>query len=535
MNKNGLLAIIISSLAVIIAGFIVITLLESSHVSERRISSAQPVKRTPSSVLKSKFDPDVEIQLTAKPKRISVVEGKPTEVWSYEGILMKGDSSNLIQNSDTYLGPTITVRTGQKVRIYFKNEIPEKSVIHWHGLHVAEDMDGHPRYAIDPGETYIYEFEIKNRAGTYLYHPHPHGVTGKQVYFGLAGLFIIKDDEEKALNLPAGEYDIPLVIQDRRFNADGSLNYATTLRGSMMDMMEMVRGFLGDVILVNGKPDYAQSVKTAKYRLRLANVSNSRIYKLYLNDGSKFMIIGTDGGLLEAPVQRSYIVLSPGERAELIMDFSVYNIGDVMELKSAQFQGGAVGMVGQGMMGRGTRRGMMGSWDVSGGEDFKIAQFVVSSRIEDPKKIPAKLSHLEQPQVNEAINKNNPRRFIFEMGMMRPTINGRSFQMEEVAHDEIVTLNTTEVWEIINSGHMPMPHPIHIHGLQFRIIERRGSPDDLSDGYIDTGWKDTFLLMPGERVRVLIKFEDFTGMYLYHCHNLEHSDMGMMRNYKIAK
>lgn len=511
-----------------IGGFSVLVL-TLAHVAIAAVLF-QRSERTPLSSEDSEFRPNVEIHLTARRKKVSILKGKLTEVLSYEGELLKGDSANFIENPSTYLGPTIRVKKWQKIRIYFKNEIPEKSIIHWHGLHVAEDMDGHPRYAISNGETYVYEFEVKNRAGTYLYHPHPHGITGKQVYYGLAGLFIVEDEEEIRLNLPSGEFDIPIVIQDRRFNPDGSLSYVSAgMRGNM----EMVNGFLGDVILVNGELDYRLAVKTAPYRFRLVNVSNSRIYRLYSSDKSEFVVIASDGGLLEAPMNRDYIVLGPGERVEIIMNFSEYDVGEVIELRSMPFEGGSIGMMGRRMMGRGMR-GPVGM--VNGGEDLKIAEFQVVTKTIGSKEIPGKLSNIKGPNLNDAVNKDNPRRFYFEMRpMMRLTINGRTFEMDKVTSDEVVKLNTTEVWEIINSGHMSMPHPVHIHGLQFRIIDREGIWPDFKNGYIDSGLKDTVLLMPGERVRILLKFEDFTGTYVYHCHNLEHADLGMMRNYKIVK
>ena len=478
------------------------------------------------------FNADVEIQLTATPRQVSILNGRRTNVWSYQGELLKGNAFHLINNPNSYLGPTIRVKTGQKIRVFFTNNIPDVSIIHWHGLHVPEVADGHPRYVIPQGATYVYEFEVKNRAGTYWYHPHPHGITGPQVYYGLAGLFLVEDEEEQSLQLPSGEFDIPLVIQDRQFSADGSLRY---LSGAPM---ERIQGFLGDTILVNGTPHYSLPVKTGRYRMRLLNGSNSRIYKFYLTDGSDFTVIGSDGGLLQAPVKKPYLVLGPAERVEIIMDFSRYPIGSTVQLRSMPFEGGGMGMMGRGrggMMGRG-RGGMMGSQGlVSGGSDMNIADFKVTSSIRDANKIPEKLSMIERPNVHDAVNAANPRRFHFQMQMMNVTINGRTFEMDAVAPDETVTLNTTEVWELINAGPMSMPHPVHIHGLQFRVLERANSPADLKDGYVDSGWKDTVLLMPGERARVLLKFEDFTGLYLYHCHNLEHEDLGMMRNYRVVE
>jgi FtsP/CotA-like multicopper oxidase with cupredoxin domain len=199
------------------------------------------------------------------------------------------------------------------------------------------------------------------------------------------------------------------------------------------------------------------------------------------------------------------------------------------------FEGGGMGMMGGGMMGRGRGGGMMGSQGLaSGSDDFKIADFNVVSGTRDSPTIPQTLSRVAPPEVNKAVNASSPRRFEFQMQMLNVAINGRQFQMEEVAPYETVALDTTEVWELANVGPMPMPHPIHIHGLQFRILERSGSSPALRDGYVDSGWKDTLLLMPGEQARILLTFEDFTGLYMYHCHNLEHEDLGMMRNYKVV-
>ena len=193
---------------------------------------------------------------------------------------------------------------------------------------------------------------MRNRAGTYWYHPHPHGITGPQVYSGLAGLFLVSDDEEKAAGLPTGEYDIPLVIQDRAFDNNNQLVYLSGQR------MEQMTGFLGDWILVNGQPDFILPVATHAYRLRLLNGSNSRIYRLAWQDGSPLTVIGTDGGLLEKPVYRRYVMLGPGERLELWADFSKYPVGSETALVSLPFDAGALagGRRGGGMMG-----GMMGS------------------------------------------------------------------------------------------------------------------------------------------------------------------------------
>jgi FtsP/CotA-like multicopper oxidase with cupredoxin domain len=278
--------------------------------------------------------------------------------------------------------------------------------------------------------------------------------------------------------------------------------------------------------MVNGKPDFTLPVATRAYRLRLLNGSNSRIYKLAWKDGSPLTVIGTDGGLLEKPVYRRFVMLGPGERLELWADFSKYEVGSEAALISKPFDGGMLG------------RGMMGSGGVlPNGAGFTIFKVKVNRREKETLTLPQRLSTIERRQVSDAVNTEYPKRFHLLMRHMAWTINGRTFQMQAVADDEKVRMNTHEVWEFINEGGgmgmmggMNMPHPIHLHGKQFQVLERRGA---MLDGYVDKGWKDTVLLMPGERIRLLVDFGDYPGLFLYHCHNLEHEDMGMMRNYFV--
>ncbi len=248
--------------------------------------------------LTTEFNPDLDIALKATPTEVPIFPGSQTAVWSYRAQLIKGDAGSLSHLESSYLGPIIRARTGQKVRIRFTNYVADETIVHWHGLHVPADMDGHPRLVIPTGQTYVYEFEIRNRAGTYWYHPHPHGITGPQVYGGLAGLFLISDEEEQAAALPEGEYDIPLVIQDRTFDSRNQLVY---LSGHHMERMT---GFLGERILVNGISDFNLNVARTAYRLRLLNGSNSRIYKLAWDNGSLLTVIGTDGVQLGVPADR---------------------------------------------------------------------------------------------------------------------------------------------------------------------------------------------------------------------------------------
>jgi len=471
------------------------------------------------------FSPDLELSLTAAPAQVQIFPGEATTVWTYTGQVIKGDPNSLINTDQSYLGPIIRTRQNQKIRIHFRNNLSAKSIIHWHGLHVPAEMDGHPMYVIPTGDTFTYEFEVLNRAGTYWYHPHPHGRTGHQVYGGLAGLFLVSDDEENKLNLPAEALDIPLVIQDRAFNNDNQLIYLP--RG----MHDSMTGMLGDTICVNGRPDFKLSVSTRMYRLRILNGSNSRIYKLAWKDGLPLTVIATDGGLLEKPIRKKYVVLGPAERIELWADFSKYPVGTSLELVSKYFEAA----MQQSAMG--PRRGMMGGDILPNGAPFSVLKIDVTREEKETRSLPQKLSSIERYQPRDTDNYENPRQFSFFMRHMRGLINGRTFQMQEVAGDEMIRLNSTELWELSNDDPgmgmmmMPMPHPVHLHGKQFQVVERSGA---LHNGYVDEGWKDTVLLMPGERARIVANFSDYPGMFLYHCHILEHGDMGMMRNYQVT-
>jgi FtsP/CotA-like multicopper oxidase with cupredoxin domain len=469
------------------------------------------------------------IDLTTARTTLPILPGAETPVWHYQASVREGAAESLQVLDGSYLGPIFRVKRGQRIQVRLKNELPDSTIIHWHGLRIPEEMDGHPRYAIEPGETIDYDFTVRNRAGTYWFHPHPHQLTGPQVYFGLAGLFIVSDDEETALGLPSDKYDLPLVIQDRLFDANNRLLYMT-------NMMDQITGFLGDTILVNGKPNVALEVNASAYRLRLLNGSNSRIYKLAWQDGSPLTVIATDGGLLEAAVTRDYVMLAPGERVELWVDFSIRKDSKLISLA---FDGGGSGM---GMMGGGS--------SLPNGAALDIVVFRVGAVGAAVSPLPPRLATSARYKLEDAVNVKNPRSFTLAMQGMIHTINGRVFEMDEVAIDEIVHLGELEVWEFVNlevggSGmgmgmmNMEMPHPMHMHGVQFQVAERkidhnfRSQYELVSAGFVDEGWKDTVLVMPGERVKVLVRFEDFAGTYLYHCHNLEHEDAGMMRNYRV--
>jgi FtsP/CotA-like multicopper oxidase with cupredoxin domain len=486
---------------------------------------------------------DVNFRLTAHPDTVAIKPGPASEVWRYAGERLAGPSDTLVSMEQGYLGPTIRLRRGQRVRAELHNGLSEDTTVHWHGLHVPPVVDGQPRHPIEPGETRTVAFDVADRAGLYWYHPHPHGPDGGRVGFqacaGLAGPLIIHDDIEDALDLPAGDQELLMVLQDRRLSTNNALEYLPHGMGAMMTRMH---GFHGDELLVNGQPAGERTVSTRPYRLRLLNGSNARIYKLAFSDGRPVTVIGTDGGLLTQPVDYPFVTLAPAERLDVWVDFADSAVGEAVDLVSEAFSAGGMG---GGMMGRMGDRGMMegrggmmgnnGMMDgmPMGGERFRVTRFRVTEAADSNQTLPERLApDTGLPSVDES---TPVRRFELGMRMMRGfTLNGRQMNGTNVADDEIVQLGTTEIWEFHNRT--MMPHPMHVHGLQFGIVGREGAEPnhDLRAGLVDEGRHDTVLVLPGERVRIALAFEDFDGLYMYHCHNMEHEDNGMMRYYRVS-
>lgn len=496
------------------------------------------------------FHADVEIELTQFVDKLQIFDGPKTRVWKIRGKVLQGSPDCVANSPDTYLAPTLYLQSGQKIRIILHNALPAMSILHWHGLHVPADMDGNPMFAIHHGETFVYEFELLNRAGTYWYHAHTHSVTARQVYSGLAGLIIVSDPQEQALNLPSGQYDVPLVIQDRSFDRNNQLAY-------MMHPMQRMNGFLGDQIMINGRPDFVLPVETRSYRLRLLNGSNSRIYKLAWDHGIPVTVIGTDGGLLERPYNMPYVMLAPGQRRELWVDFSNLPLGSRITLHSEPFEaammhGGMMGGMGRGMMGgrhggmRGNGHmggGMMGRGVLPQGGRYPVLHVKISKKSSDSSSLPARLVKTPGLLKEKADNLANPHLIKLSMRHMSALLNGRSYKMHDVRPDEIIPVNTLRLMAFDNGFHgshgMTMPHPMHLHGEQFQILKRDISPRfedsqaSVAEGLVDQGRQDTVLVMPGEKVTFLKPFNDFKGLFMYHCHNLEHEDMGMMRDFLI--
>ena len=445
-----------------------------------------------------------------------------------------------------YQNPILRIESGARFIASLDNALTEPTIIHWHGLHTPAAMDGHPADSIAPGKRYDYDFTVRNRGGTYWYHTHAHELTAKQAYNGLASFFLVDDEDQRklaqALDLKLGDTDLPLVIQDKRFDAQGALHYRPDAHESMM-------GWLGDIVLANLTPNAVHSVSPRTYRLRLLNGSNSRIYRLAFVKGSAvlpFTVVGTDGGLIERPETVSEAFLAPGERLDVLFDASQAQPGDEVFLSSLAFDpmenegmgGGMPGMPGMSGMSGMSGMGGMGSSRLALGAAFKVLKLIVVAGERKAPALPATLSQVKPIRTEGAVD----RKIALSMEHMRFLINGRTFRMDEIAFD--VKRGAVEIWSIHNPA-IGMPHPMHLHGFSFQVLERLNSPPQWAAtarfgkgrAVTDLGWKDTVLVWPGETVRIAIDFaHDFPGnqTYLFHCHNLEHEDAGMMINFRVV-
>jgi blue copper oxidase len=416
--------------------------------------------------------------------------------------ILKGRITSTFAYGNGLLGPTIKANTGETVNVTLQNGLAEETNIHWHGLILPENMDGHPKDVSQPGGSLQYTLPIQQRAGTYWYHPHSHGSTGKQVFMGLAGMFIVNDTEEAALHLPSGEFEIPLIIQDKHFEGD-NLDYSP-------NSDEMMMGYLGEQIIVNGIHAPYLNVSTNWYRFRILNGSTARVYNLSLSNGLPFYLIGSDGGLLTAPETIGGVMLGPGERLDVLVDFSKLSIDTELYLISNTFS----------------------KYDEQGRQSFKLMKFKVDRAGSSSFSLPSSLSTINSLDKNIAAKTRT-----FDISAMvngghssmgMHSINGKTFEMNRV--DETVTAGSLEVWEFDNSAGDEI-HPMHIHGVQFQVLDRVGGRNQIIAS--EKGWKDTVLVMPSEKVSVIMNFPQYKGIFVFHCHNLEHEDDGMMLNYQI--
>jgi spore coat protein A len=418
-------------------------------------------------------------RITQREVDLEILPGLRTKVLSYDG---------------SFPGPTIVSRSGRQTVVHHRNELAVPTTVHLHGGHTPADNDGWPMDLVAPQGERDYTYPCRQRAATLWNHDHRMDYTGPQVYRGLAGFHLVHDEEEDALPLPKGERDIPLMIADRAFDVDGSLRYPSRANepGVEDDFME---GVMGDVILVNGAPWPVLEVAAARYRFRILNAANARRFKLGM--GAPFVQIGSDGGLLEKPISHNELVIAPGERFDVVVDFSSHRPGTELTVHNG-----------------------FGS-----GSTEDVLRFRVTRGASDDSHVPDELSRIDRLDPAKAVR---TREWRFRRGRHNDheewLINGEPFDHRGTSASP--KLGDIEIWRFSTDLH----HPIHVHLDPFQVIKRHGN----GPGPYDEGWKDTVDIGPTDYVDVAVRFTDYTGRYLLHCHNLEHEDMAMMTAFETA-
>ncbi|MET9243078.1 multicopper oxidase domain-containing protein [Nonomuraea sp. NPDC003709] len=455
-------------------------------------------------------------EITQREASAEILPGVTTPMWTYGG---------------TFPGPTIESRRGRPVTVTHRNELPVPTVVHLHGGRTPAASDGYPtdlvlpegrqEHAMHMGHgsehgmrdpravvtelTRDYTFPLDQRPTLLWYHDHRMDFTAPAIWRGLAGLHIVRDDAEDALGLPAGPRELPLMIADRAFAADGSLAYPAldpTLRVRPGVREPYLAGVLGDVILVNGAPWPVHEVDAARYRLRILNASNARHYELeaVTDDGRRLDLvqIGADQGLLAVPVTHRLLPIAPAERYDVVVDFSGVPVGSLVRV---------INRLGAGRTG-------------------DVMAFRVARGATDDSRIPGRLStDLPDWRRSDAVR---VRDFSFRAGQMHAghgwLIGGLPF--DPARADVTARLGDVEVWRLVADVH----HPVHLHLVGFQVLSRSGRAPLAHDA----GLKDTVSLRPGEAVEIITRFDGYRGRYLFHCHNAEHEDMGMMANLEIV-
>ena len=406
---------------------------------------------------------------------------------------LSGGSANATAGfSQDYLGPTIIMQNGP-LAADVENTLEEAISVHWHGLLVPGEHDGGPHVPISPGNRWTPDMNIAQQPGTAWYHSHIHGRTAEQVYSGLAGVIQVTDgrDAERGLPVDYGVDDLTLVFQDRRIDGDGRMVYDP----SMMDVMH---GFMGNRMLVNGQLGAVAAVPAGIVRLRLLNGSNARSYDLSFDDGRMMHLVATDGGFLPVPLALTVLSLSPGERVEILVDFA---------------SGGAPVL-------------MSGVEQPFGVLDFAIDDTMTARITSLPDRFGPALEDLSGTEMRT-------RELSLDMGMGGMmmggggfAINGRAFAMDRIDLD--VALGSVERWIIRSTM---IPHPFHVHGVQFQVVSENGAPPRPEN----IGWKDT-VLVPSE-TEIIMRFDQPASSdkpFMYHCHILEHEDAGMMGQFTVS-
>jgi spore coat protein A, manganese oxidase len=462
------------------------------------------------------------LDIPIREAEVPVMPGAPTRMWTYGG---------------SFPGPTIRRRAGQRTKVTFHHELPRSAgelTVHLHGGHNRTQFDGQPGgltpsharsfycdipsglsprqsgndLLLEPGgkRTYVYDLREDGgpeRAAFQWYHDHRLDRTARNIWHGLAGMWIVEDEFEESLPLPRGERDIPLMIADRTFDRHNQLTDPFTDRRPPDD------GIDARDILVNGAYMPHHRVTAQRYRLRILNISQFRPYNLYLSNGAPMIQIGSDSGLMPKPVRRTEITLGPAERAEVVVDFSAA-AGQRVELRSGPRHG---------------TRNPLGTHPYVGA----LMQFRVDSqRLPDRTRVPRKLRPL--PAWTRHASHTPKHTWEISIGGLFKTtwlINGRTFNPARAdAHPK---LGTTETWEIVNRTEVA--HMMHIHATDWYLLSRNGKPPPPWEDCL----KETFFVYPRERLLLAGHFSDYTGKFIIHCHMLDHEDHGLMTQFEVVK
>lgn len=419
--------------------------------------------------------------ITQRPGITSLVPGDATTVWGYDGL---------------WPGPTIRARRNRAVVVRQVNALDVATVVHLHGGATPPDSDGFPTDLIAPGDSRTYVYPNAQPAATLWYHDHAMDHTGRDIFMGLAGFYLLDDDDSTRLGLPSGEFDVPLLIQRRACDSTGALTYSSRRH----------LGAEGSIVTVNGAPNPRLSVSTHRYRFRLLNGSNATPLRLRLSNGAPLMVIANDAGLLPASVACHYVRLGMAERVEVVVDFAGLPVGTRVVLID----------------------------DDADGDARSVMCFDVARLERDDSSLPERLAptpHLTEDDARVT------RDFVFAGGPhgFPPSAHWRINGLDFDPGRPLATprLNDVEVWRFTNHrrfGILGMLHTVHVHLVRFLILDRNGRPPEA----YERGWKDTVALDPGDVVRIVARFEGHRGRYLMHCHNTEHEDASMMARYDVV-
>ena len=430
----------------------------------------------PATLLNQSMAPKtVEVTITAAPERLSLIPGTSSLAYAYNGRVP---------------GPTLEAREGDRVIVHFRNRLPEPTTVHWHGLHIPATSDGSPFSPVAAGASHDYVFTLMaGSAGTYWYHPHPHGTTGAQIGRGLYGALIIRAADDP---LPSSLREQVLVLADNRFAPDGAIDFSTPRTPA--GVADEVNGREGNVLFVNGEVRPTIAIASGEVqRWRIINASAARVYRLAI-PGLTFLHVGSDGGLFERPVEAREIVVANSERVEVLVR-GTDPPGTTRVLQALPYD-------------RYVPQTRPADWNAT--RDLLTLRYTDAPPVAAPV-LPERLRVVAPIDASKAVA---TRVISFSQGL----INGRTMDLSRV--DVRARLGTTEVWQIENL--VGMDHPFHLHGFQFQVLDRNGVAEPFRS------WKDTVNVPKHETVRLVVRFADYPGKWMFHCHILDHEDLGMM-------